>query len=97
MTARLFRGQADAEAAAGAGLRREGGGVQRMGAHLLRHPAQLHAPLRRRVRRQSRQLSSLWYSVWFAGWLAGIVSRATCTDARLRFFFFLLSVLGIYW
>ena len=84
MTARLFRGQADAEAAAGAGLRREGGGVQRMGAHLLRHPAQLHAPLRRRVRRQSRQLSSLCYSVCFAAWLPGWDRVKT----RLRFFFF---------
>ena len=93
MTARLFRGQADAEAAAGAGLRREGGGVQRLGAHLLRHPAQLHAPLRRRVRRQSRQLSSLCYSVCFAAWLPGWDRVKT----RLRFFFFLLSVLGIYW
>uniref|UniRef100_A0A0E0GWV2 Uncharacterized protein n=1 Tax=Oryza nivara TaxID=4536 RepID=A0A0E0GWV2_ORYNI len=47
-----------AEAAAGAGLRRERSRVQRLGAHLLRHPAQLHSPLRRRVRRQSSRMIS---------------------------------------
>jgi hypothetical protein len=47
-----FRWEAEPEAAAGAGVRGEGGRLQRVGAHVLRHPSQLHAPLWRRVRRQ---------------------------------------------